>query len=360
MQEMAEAFEAEYGVPVTVEEVSHTDTGGRLAQDGPAGVGADVIAAPHDHTGNLVASGLVVENAFAERMHSDMIESAVAAVSLDGVVYGYPRAIETYALYYNKDILPEPPATYAELLEWGKSFTDVNDNKYAFFMEAGNAYYVQSFLAGGGGYVFGNGGTDATDVGLDSEGAIAGVKQWLALKELLPIAAADANWATEMGLFGEGKVATMINGPWALSDVRASGVNYGVAKLPALEEGAARPFSGVRSLFVSAYSEYPNAAQLFANFYTSDENLVKRYEKTGQIPTHKAASEMEALKTDADAMAFSEQAQDAIAMPVIPEVQLFWGPMGAMYQSIWNGEISVEDGLKQAADQVRADIAAQE
>lgn len=360
MQEMAAAFEAEYGVKVTVENVEHTDAGGRMAQDGPAGVGADVFAAPHDHTGNLVASGLVVPNMFADEMKEQMIDAAIIASSFDGEVYGFPRAIETYAMFYNKDIFPTPPATYEELIAFGKEYTDVNANQYAFYMDVDNAYFVQSFLAGGGGYVFGNGGSDATDVGLDSEGAIFGINEMMKLKEILPIPSGDADYGPMMGLFNEGKVGAVITGPWEIAALRDSSLNWGIAQLPKLSNGNdSAPFSGVRNLYVSAYSEYPVAAQMFAKFYTSNENLMARFAKTGQIPTFKGAAEMPEIMADEAVAAIANQAAYSIPMPSIPEIQLFWGPMGAAYGIIWNEEVTVEEGLKNAAEQVRSDIANQ-
>lgn len=360
LKELAAKFTEKYGVPITLEEVSFEKSKERLLQDGPAGIGADVFSAPHNHTGELVMAGLVLPNAFVERIHEEMIKSSVDAVSFDGAVYGYPRAVETYALYYNKDIFKEPPKSYQEIIDFGRSYTNVNENKYAFMWDVDNAYFTQLFLAGGGGYVFGNGGTDKDDVGLDSEGAVKGVEEMMKLKEILPIPAGDADYQPMMGLFKEGKIGAVITGPWALDEVRESGLNYGIAKLPEFTDGSTpRPFSGIRSMFVSAYTKYPNAAQLFADFCSTEENLIRKYEVTGQIPTTKAASEAEVIKSDPDAAAFLAQAEDAIAMPSIPQTGLFWEPMGAAYGAIWNEEVSIEEGLKNAAKMIRNAIAEQ-
>lgn len=37
------------------------------------------------------------------------------------------------------------------------------------------------------------------------------------------------------GLFGEGKVAAIIDGPWAIQGYDNSGVNYGVVPIPTLK-----------------------------------------------------------------------------------------------------------------------------
>lgn len=354
-------FEKKYGVKVTYEEVGAVDAKGRLAQDGPAGVGADVFAAPHDHTGELVASGLIVENTlFIDRVKNDYMQAASDAVSFQGKVYGYPTAIETYGLFYNKDIFPEAPKSYDEIIAKAKTYNDAKANKYAFMWDIGNAYFSHSFVAGGGGYIFGQGGTDKADVGIDSTGAIEGAKSLVALKEILPVNAGDSTTQIIEGLFDEGKIGAIIDGPWAVQGRKDAGVNFAVAPLPKLTNGDQQSsFSGIRTLFVSAYSKYPIAAQLFASFATSDEMLLKRFETTKQIPPVKALMDADAIKNDPFVVPFLEQAQYAVPMPSIPEMGTVWTPYGAAFSSMWNDGVSPDEALKNAAKTVRETIAAQ-
>lgn len=361
MKVVATEFEKKYGVKVTYEEVGAVDAKGKLAQDGPAGVGADVFAAPHDHTGELVASGLIIENSlFGERVKNDYMKAAADAVSFKGKVYGYPTAIETYGLFYNKDIFPTAPKTYEEIVAKAKTYNNAKANKYAFMWDIGNAYFSHSFVAGGGGYIFGQGGTDKDDIGIDSTGAIEGAKSLVALKEILPVNALDSTTQIVEGLFDEGKIGAMIDGPWAVKGRTDAGVNFGVAPLPKLTNGKQQSsFSGIRTLFVSAYSKYPKAAQLFASFATSDEMLLKRFETTKQIPPVKALMDADAIKNDAFVAPFLEQAQYAVPMPSIPQMGAVWTPYGAAFSSMWNDGVSPENALKTAAKTVRDAIAAQ-
>ena len=41
--------------------------------------------------------------------------SCEAAVTYDGKIYGYPVSDETYALFYNKDLIEEAPTTWEEV-----------------------------------------------------------------------------------------------------------------------------------------------------------------------------------------------------------------------------------------------------
>lgn len=358
---VAQEFEKKYGVKVKYEAVGAVDAEERLAQDGPAGIGADLFVAPHDHTGSIVAAGIAQENNnAADRVKNDFMQAAVDGVSFQGTVYGYPIAIETYGLFYNKDVFPEAPKTYDEIIEKAKEFNDPNNNQYAFMWDIANAYYSHSFIAGGGGYIFGQGGTDKNDVGIDSEGAIAGAKSMLKLREILPVNTQDATTQIMEGLFDEGKIGAMIDGPWAVKGRMDAGLNFGIAPLPKLFDGKQQSsFSGIRALFVSAYTKYPKAAKLFAEFAISDEMLLKRFEITKQIPPVKALMEADEIKNDPYVAPFLEQAQYAVPMPSIPQMGYVWEPYGQAFAAMWNDGVSPEEALKNAAQVVRDSIAAE-
>ncbi|ADD03245.1 extracellular solute-binding protein family 1 [Thermoanaerobacter italicus Ab9] len=361
IQYAAKKFTEKYGVEVVYEPVTHTDAPGKLATDGPAGIGADVFAAPHDKTGELVASGLIQENdLFADRIRNEFMQGAVDAVSFQGVVYGYPTGIETYALFYNKEYVKEPPKTYQDIVEFAKEFNDLASNRFGFMWDVGNAYYSHSFVAGYGGYVFGKGGTDKDDIGLNSKEAVEGAKFLVSLKEILPLKSDDTNYQVMDGMFKEGKAAMIINGPWAVRGYQEAGVDFGIAPLPLLPNGEhPASFSGVRTMFVSAYTKYPNAAKLFADFITSEEMLLKRYEITKQIPPMKSLMNADIIKSDLYAAPFLEQAQFAVPMPSIPQMGVVWEPYARAFQVMWNDGVDPQKALDEAVQTIKDAIAIQ-
>ncbi|MDP9750846.1 sugar ABC transporter substrate-binding protein [Thermoanaerobacter pentosaceus] len=361
IQYAAKKFTEKYGVEVVYEPVTHTDAPGKLATDGPAGIGADVFAAPHDKTGELVASGLIQENdLFADRIRNEFMQGAGDAVSFQGVVYGYPTGIETYALFYNKEYVKEPPKTYQDIVEFAKEFNDLASNRFGFMWDVGNAYYSHSFVAGYGGYVFGKGGTDKDDIGLNSKEAVEGAKFLVSLKEILPLKSDDTNYQVMDGMFKEGKAAMIINGPWAVRGYQEAGVDFGIAPLPLLPNGEhPASFSGVRTMFVSAYTKYPNAAKLFAEFITSEEMLLKRYEITKQIPPMKSLMNADIIKSDPYAAPFLEQAQFAVPMPSIPQMGVVWEPYARAFQVMWNDGVDPQKALDEAVQTIKDAIAIQ-
>lgn len=352
LRKIADAFTAEYGIPVRVEEVDQGEQIGKLTTDGPAGLGADVVTFPHDQLGNAVATGLIVPNEFfEEETKAEFLDNAVRAVSMNGMVYGYPKYVETYALFYNKDLVGEAPATFDEVIAYAKENTDAKNNKFGFMWDVGNFYFSYPFLSGFGGYVFKD-GIDPDDMGLNNEGAVEGAKFLQSLKEILPLNAGDINNDIKTSLFSEGKLGLNIDGPWAVGTFKSAGVNFGVVPLPTLPNGEhPKSFSGVRAWYVNAYTKYPKAARLFARYATSKKNLEMAYHTLGSIPARKDLEEL--VAKDEISMAFLEQFKHSSPMPSIPQMNAVWDPAKAALGTIWNNGRDPKAALDEAVEQIK-------
>lgn len=321
-------------VTITYEPVTHSDAKGKLALDGPAGVGADVFVAPHDHLGELVESGLVLPNELDEGYEDIFVSAALQSVTYKDEVYGYPLAIETYALFYNKDVVDKPVTTWNELKEFAKGFNNSVENKFALMFEAENSYYDYMFLGGYGSELFGESGEDRMDLGFDTEAGVEAMEFLYSIrKDIMDVPAADISYDVMMQGFVSGQFPYMINGPWAIQDLKDEGVNFGVTELPVLPNGKhPQSFSGVRSLYVSQFTDYPNASMLFADFLVSSEMTKARFEKTNQIPVRD-----DYQVEDEYIAGIKEQSKYAKPMPAIPEMGHYWTTMDATYTNIWEG-----------------------
>jgi len=354
----AKDFEAKYGVPVKFEELSPTDQVTKLTTDGPAGLGADVVVFPHDQIGRAAQAGLVLPNdVFADEATSENADNAVNAVTYDGVLYGYPYNVETYALFYNKKLIPNAPKTFDEIVEFAKTFNDVKNNKYAIMWELQQFYYDYAFLASNGGYMFGDNNTNKNDIGLNNDGAVEGGKFMQQLKEsVLPIKTGDVNYDIKKGLFSGGTLAMDINGPWAISDYRSAGVDFGIAPLPSINGKPMTSFSGVKAYYVNAYTKYPNASKLLAEFLSSKESQLKNFEMNGILPSNKEAAGDPKVANDEFTKAFLEQFNNSTPMPSIPEMASVWGPITSAIADIWDGGKDVKTSLDKAVSQIKEAI----
>lgn len=359
MRQLAHAFEAEYGIPVTVEELAGGQQGGRLSTDGPSKLAADILTLPHDQIGQAVKAGLLLPNdLFEEETRASMVKAALEASSYEGVLYGYPKSVETYGLFYNKDLMPEAPKTWDDVIEFANTYNDPKQNKYAVMWEF-VGYYTYPFIGSFGGYIFGDNNTNPEDIGLNKEGTIKGFTFLQSLRSILPMKAGDVTYDVKTQLFQEGKLALNIDGPWSVAAFKDK-VNFGVAPLPATPDGQpSLSFSGVKSYYVNSYSKYPIAARMFAHFASSKENQLKNYEMTGAIPAHIEAGEAPELQNDPIMSGFFRQFQQSVPMPSVTEINSVWDPLKAAFISVWDDpNLDVKQTLDQTVKTIQADIGA--
>ncbi len=336
IQEAGAAYtKANPNVTVEYVHVELGDAAGQIALDGPAGVGPDLFAAPHDKLGELVNSGHVAPTVNPDKVKKQVLGACGQALTYEGKMYGYPVSAETYALFYNKDLIAEKdvPKTWEDLEKWTKEFNAANPGKYGFIMDVGNSYYTILFTTSSGNRLFGPSGTDTTSTNINSDASIKGMKIFQSLRSTLDVPAADVTTSMADAAFSSGKAAMHITGPWNIKPFVDAGINFGVAALPALP-GDTKPcasFSGTRAMFVSAYSENVEEASKFAEFLLTDEMQQLRFALTGAMPS---------INTKVDSPyipGFLEQLDYAFPMPSIPQMGSFWEAMGNASKNIWDG-----------------------
>jgi arabinogalactan oligomer / maltooligosaccharide transport system substrate-binding protein len=357
------AFEKKYGIKVEYKEVEMaTKQRDQLRLDGPAGTGPDVITVPHDQIGQLVTEGLIREMKVDKEVIDRFTESSIQAETYNGKLYGLPKATETPVFVYNKKLMDKAPETMDELYEFAKNFT--KDEQYGFLALWDNFYFAHGIIGGMGGYVFKNndGTLDPKDLGLNNEGAVKGaeyIQKWY--KEgLFPKGIIGENGGSTMdGLFNEGKVASVMNGPWAFQAMKDAGIDIGVAPMPKLPNGEpVKTFMGVKGWHVSAYSKYPEWATKLIEFITNEENAKIRFELTQEIPPVKSLIEDPIIASNEGAKAVAIQSQYAIPMPNIPEMAEVWGPMATALQLVANQKEEPKKALDEAIKTIKTNIEA--
>jgi arabinogalactan oligomer / maltooligosaccharide transport system substrate-binding protein len=363
LEKVAADFEKEYGIKIEYKEVEMASKlRDQLRLDGPAGTGPDIVTLPHDQIGQVVTEGLIAELKLDKEVTKKFSQSSIDAQTYDGKVYGLPKSSETPVLIYNKDLMAEAPKTMDELYTFSKDFT--KGENFGFLALWDNFYFAHGIIGGMGGYVFNNnnGTLDPEDIGLNNKGAVEGteyIQKWYT-EGLFPNGIIGENGGSAMdGLFTEGKVAAVMNGPWSFQPYKDAGINIGVAALPTLPNGDhVKTFMGVKGWHVSAYSKNQEWAVKFLEFITNDENAKYRFEQTAEVPTNVALLEDSAITGNEGAKAVAEQSQYALPMPNIPEMGQVWDPMAKSLQTVVTGKTEPKAALESAVEQIKANIAA--
>lgn len=359
VEQIAEKYTEETGIEVKLVPVDMLEQVEKLDVEGPAGNGPDIIFQPHDRIGDLALRGLVEPVDLGET-ESDYTDIALDGVTFDGDYWGYPAVMETYAMYYNKSLVDSAPETMEDVMNVAADFTDASQDKYGFLMEAANLYFVYPFFSGYGAYVFANDGEnyDITDIGLANGGAKQGgelVKTWFD-EGYIP---QDLTPDIMNGLFREGKVATVINGPWMVREYsEALGDDLGVVPLPVLENGEhPKSFVGVKSYMLSYYSENKEWAQDLMKYITNEENSITYYEVAGEMPPRHDAIENPIIADDEIYSAFAEQTTYGEPMPNVPAMQQIWDPFNDALNFISKGE-PVDEVLDESVQSMNDNIEA--
>jgi maltose-binding protein MalE len=251
--------------------------------------------------------------------------------------------------------VPEPPATWQELAEMAAQLQADEGLEQAFVLQEKDPYHSYPVLTGHGGYIFGRdqGGTyDPSDVGLDSEGGVA-YANFLGQMVDDGLLRAGVNYDTMIQLFSSGESAMFMTGPWALPQIRDSGVTFDVAPIPEGTE-ASRPFVGVQGFMVSAFAPNKLLAQTFLTEYVAtDDTFAALFEADPRPSTW--TPQAEAID-DEQVLAFIESASNGDPLPAIPEMSAVWEDWTDALDLIFTQAQEPEQAVTDAAENIRATI----
>jgi len=348
---LAEDFKAEYNVELVVEDLGVVqDIRSQVLIAVPAGEGPDIYLGVHDWLGALVESGLVAPIDLGAQEGEFVASTLEAFTYTDGNLYGLPYASENLGFFYNTELVPEPPTTWDEVLEIGRTLQGEGQVEYAIAIGGGPLYNALPMQTAFGGYIFGvdeNGAWNANDVGLDSAGQIAAV-DWMAAAAAEGLLVETFDYETAHSLFETGQMPFLMAGPWALERIRASGVPYAVAPFFP-DEGA--PFLGVQGFMINPFSENTLLAQAFLTEFVATEELMQLLYEVGLRPS--ALQSVLETTDDADLKAMGQAGANAMPMPNIPEMGSVWSAADNGITLAVTGEQTAEEAMSDAANQVR-------
>ncbi|MCL4105087.1 UNVERIFIED_CONTAM: hypothetical protein GTU68_018794 [Idotea baltica] len=345
LETVAAKFTADLGIDVLIEEVDPLTE--KFQQAAATGEGPDIVLWAHDRFGEWAAGGLITPVSPSDSFTSDVLPSAMDAVSFDGKIWGYPIAVEAVSLIYNTDLISEPPANFSDI-----AALTVPEGVAPIMWDYNNTYFTMPLLMANGGYAFKkvDGSYDGSETGVNNAGAVAGAAALRALIDdgLMP---AGVDYGVMEGAMNKGEVAMVINGPWAWTNLDASDINFAVAPIPMVDGQKAPPFLGVYSAAINAAS--PNgdlAVELLENYVLTDEGLAEwnAASTLGALADKSAA----AAQSDPRVQATLVNAAIGVPMPSNPEMGAFWSAMAPALSNITTGAQSVEEALNDAAARI--------
>lgn len=357
-----EFSEMDNGITIDVREVRFDDLVAETLRAFATQSNPDIIAIDNpDHAAFASRGAFLDLTPYVEQ--SDQIDmdnyfdGPRSSLTWDDGVFGIPRASNTIALYYNKDMFraagldpDNPPATWDELYEAAKALTDPDNDVYgiAFSAKASEEGTFQFLpwaqMAGGS---FDN---------INADGVSEALDLWKAFFDeglTSPDTLTRGQWDST-GTFNGGNAAMAISGPWELGRMASDAqFDWGVTLLPVPEQGAPRASAlGDFNLAVFANTENPDAAFSFLEY--ADSQAERVWPEFTRMPSRKdielAPTGNE--KIDAAAPVFVEQLQYARNRGPHPE----WPRISKAIQDAFQSALTGQKGAQEALDDAQGQI----
>ncbi|NMM15803.1 MAG: ABC transporter substrate-binding protein [Phycicoccus sp.] len=297
---------------------------------------------------------------------SALPQASLDATTLDGKTYGSPMIATNTMLYWNKDLfaaagITGPPATMEELAVDAVALTKYKEgaettNVYGIAIpdrEAPSSWGVLLW-ADGGGFV-----NDARTTSIfNSPQSVAAITKWNDLIQKQHISPVGLNGVQADSLFGAGRAAMLMNGPWASTGYKTAGINFGVAPTP---KGSAGQFAAAVSSNMHLAAHATNAerqgAYDFFAFWNSLKVSTYYAVNTGFPPTRTdtPASDLEANPTS---QAFQKSGNGRFYLGGLAKyADIDANVIVPTLQRITNGGGDVTQLLNKASEQINAGLA---
>ena len=179
---IAKKFQKDLGIKVTIVTPQNITNDFPIAAQ--AGKGPDILIWAHDKVGEWAGAGLIAPVEVSNEFANKFFPKAWQAVRYEEGFWGYPIAMETVTLIYNKRLLEgPPPKELSQLVSINKNIKEKHPGVTTILWDYDSAYYSWGILASAGGYVFGKNGTyyDVRNIGVAAPGAVEGLTQIIAL-----------------------------------------------------------------------------------------------------------------------------------------------------------------------------------
>jgi len=292
-------------------------------------------------------------------------DGAVATGVVEGTHYAAPLSFTPLTMFYNKTMFDEAgvtvPTTWDEWVAAADELTldengDGTPEQYGLALQdhgtVGNGVWPSLFQSGGGDVVTADG-----KAVIDSEENVATLKYWsdaLAEGGFSPtgLAGADAD-----KLFSSGKVAMTLAGPWMATVSESSGIDYGIAPLPAGPAGIKASALAVDLAITSQATDAEKAAiQTFLTWFYQKENMVTWSLASGWPPLTSEVTPDDVAE-NAVVAALAEQSQYGVALlpGVVPSTDVLTAMDTATQKALAGGDPA--DLLQTAQKDIEAALA---
>jgi len=352
IEEIGRIFERHTGVPVVVEHPEGaTDKFFHAARSGK---GPDLMIWAHDRLGEWADAGLLLPIDPDPDLLPRVFPKAWEAFTHRGQLWGYPLAMESTGLIYNKALISEDeiPRRLADCARLAPRFRE--QGAHVLMWDYNNTYFTFGLLASAGGYVFGrhpDGSWNTADVGVNHPASVRAMETVVSLIRagVLP---ASLSYSIAESRMNQGKLAMFISGPFAWENLRKSGIDFGVTTIPGLDGNPGRPFVGVVGAVFNRASPNLDLAQEFLEHYLLTPSGLEAMDRHVPLGVPALMDAYRAKAADPLIAGSMANIEAGILMPGIPRMGVFWSAMESALSTITSLRATPQDALDNARDRI--------
>lgn len=324
------------------------------------GISPDVVVGPSDIVG---VAGEINASVVPDAMLSSATPSLVKTTAvLNGKTYGVPLFWGNHlVLYYNKKLVGQPASKWEQLYAQSESFGDKGIDTIGWNFYEG--YFLVPFITAFNAWPITDG-----KISINSKGTVNALNYYRNLATS-GVINPRCNYGCVMGKFTSDKLAYMMNGDWAFSELRELMKNeLGVAKLPTI--------AGVQSVSMSAsfLMLFPDGAlakdkgdllRKLAAFFATDEVQRSFFENGARIPVNPKIYQDVLTGEHADPLWIQMIAnlESSRPMPSSPAMAHVWRALNKGLNSVTRKSVDLEQlaaRLQQEAERNYAATTAQD
>ena len=258
-----------------------------LAGSGPELLLADLDSVQRLAPGNVLKEINDGENGFD---YSLIIDGLVEVSEYNRRKYIIPfRGADFLMLFYNKDILEEPPKSFEEVVEYCKGVNNFRQRIYGFLLNSSEPDWVIPFIGGYSDWIVDYSSNSLTLGTEATEKAMEFLTYIYNEEKILPY---NMEYSEINDLFKSGNAHMIINDLSSIEEYQEAGLNFGVSRIPRVLRGNKYPtplISGFGFMInVNCYGNELEAVNEFIDYMMTEEVQIDWNSDTQTVPVIKS------------------------------------------------------------------------
>ncbi len=302
-----------------------------------------------------------------EAISDEYVAGPLSTCYYDGKAYAYPNYTDVGLLYYRKDLIDTPPATWDELVKMSKEHIGSDGIEYGYIFQMFQGEPTSCNMLE---FIKQNGGTDLENGKFamnndNTKGALEFVRSLIS-DGISPEGVLNHKPDDTLSIFQEGKALFMRNWTYAYdianSDTSKVAGNVGVAPLPSGTNGSESAGTlGGWNYAINANTDEAEASIAFAEFMSGYDAQKISVMKRGTFPTNAAVYEDEDVLADKPYLAdVRDAAANAKPRPQVRDYSAISSIFQVYFHKALTGELSDDEALSQMDEELNAALAEQQ